>query len=53
MKITNLFPDKPAWLTAKHYFQDNGSESPANRLPSPDKITTPPRGSFVFAKKSE
>jgi len=41
MNQTNLFPDNPSWKSAEEYFTKNGTESKLDRVPSPDKITTP------------
>jgi len=45
-KVTNLFPDRPSWRDAKQFFNENGSDTPQNRMPSPDKITTPTKGKY-------
>ena len=35
------FLDRVSWSSAQDFFQNNGTEPPLSRAPSPDKITTP------------
>ena len=45
-KQANLFPDRPAWRNVKQFLIENGTDSASNRLPSPDKITSPRETDF-------
>lgn len=45
-EIKNQVKEHPAWDSAKDFFIHNGTETPTNRTPSPDKITTPKKGNF-------
>ncbi len=38
---SSSFRDNPSWISVKEYFHRSGTDSQANRSPSPEKITTP------------